>query len=63
MPACTAAAEVRGGDYFLSDLGSTNGTRGNDRACAAEEARHLIDGDVIRAGTRIFVFLAPEVGG
>jgi hypothetical protein len=43
-----ARVEARDGRYFISDLGSTNGTTVNGRPIAA--ARALTDGDVIMLG-------------
>jgi hypothetical protein len=45
--------EARGGEFFLSDLGSANNTRLNDEKIGQQVVR-LEDGDVIRVGgTRI----------
>ena len=46
------------GHYFLSDLHSTNGTLVNGQPCPSPERRHLLDGDLISAGSSLFAFLA-----
>ena len=48
------AIEVRDGEAFLEDLGSSNGTYVND--VPAAEPVLLADGDVIRAGAAVFHF-------
>jgi hypothetical protein len=47
-------AEVRrrGGDYFLADVGSTNGTQLNGESLPPQEERTLTHGDLIRIGER-----------
>lgn len=45
-------------EYFLRDLDSTNGTKVNGILCRAGEVRRLLDGDLISAGRKVFVFLA-----
>jgi ABC-type multidrug transport system ATPase subunit/pSer/pThr/pTyr-binding forkhead associated (FHA) protein len=47
-----AQIEQRGGDYWISDLGSTNGTSVNGRSIQAGQARKLDDRDIIRIGDR-----------
>ncbi len=47
--------EVRGGEFFIRDLGSTNHTRVNGRAIQATTLR---SGDRIQAGLTSFVFHA-----
>lgn len=42
--------ELKGDDYVLTDLGSTNGTRLNGKSIAANEEHKLQDGDQILFG-------------
>jgi pSer/pThr/pTyr-binding forkhead associated (FHA) protein len=46
-----AEISVRGEDYILRDIGSTNGTRYNGKALPANEDRTLRDGDVVMFGS------------
>jgi pSer/pThr/pTyr-binding forkhead associated (FHA) protein len=45
-------------EYFLRDLDSTNGTTVNGLLCRPGDVRRLLDGDLISAGRKTFVFLA-----
>ena len=51
---------LRGGEVFLTDLGSTNGTALNDEALPPNEEFALRSGDRIRAGSAIFKFLRGD---
>ena len=57
-----AELTLHGSDYVLKDLGSTNGTRLNGNAMAAEEEHALQPGAVVRFGS-ISVRYATEVEG
>jgi pSer/pThr/pTyr-binding forkhead associated (FHA) protein len=57
-----AVIESRGGEFWLSDLGSSNGTTVNDAAVKAE--RQLADGDLICfGGTSTVEFRLPAAEG
>jgi len=45
-----AQIEERGGEYWLSDLGSANGTSVNGRRIPPKQPRRLNDNDIIRIG-------------
>ncbi len=48
------------GRVFLTDLGSTNGTRVNDEKIPPREPTRLRDGDIISVGSDIFKFLSGD---
>lgn len=56
-----AELTLRGTDYVLKDLGSTNGTRLNGQQVPPEEEHQLQPGDLVRFGN-INVAYAPEAG-
>lgn len=56
-----AELTLRGTDYVLKDLGSTNGTRLNGQQVPPEEEHQLQSGDQIRFGN-ITVAYSPEAG-
>jgi len=58
MSATHFEVEVRGDDYFVHDLESSNGTFLNERSVRAAE---LSSGDVIRAGGTTFAFTLVEM--
>jgi two-component system, cell cycle response regulator len=52
----SVSTESGDGQYFLSDLGSTNGTLLNGVLLSEQEARTLHDGDKIKIGRQLFKF-------
>ena len=44
--------------YLIVDCESRNGTLVNGQPCPSPERRHLLDGDLISAGSSLFAFLA-----
>jgi class 3 adenylate cyclase/pSer/pThr/pTyr-binding forkhead associated (FHA) protein len=55
MSATHARIALRGSEYFLDDLGSTNGTFARIRKCAL-----IHDGDTVRIGTQLLRVLAAS---
>ena len=56
-----ARVEIRGGEIYLEDLGSTNGTYLNNKE--VRKVSHVVGGDIIRIGEQSFLVLTPEVSG
>ena len=53
-----AQVEIRGGEFYLRDLGSTNGTFFDGLLHGAEKS--LADGDRFRIGNTCFLFRGPS---
>lgn len=55
-----ARVEIRGGNFIIRDLESTNGTFVNGRRIT--DSASLVGGDTIRTGSTIFTFVTREAG-
>lgn len=53
--------EIKGGEIYVEDLESTNGTYLNNKE--VRKVSHVVGGDIIRIGEQSFLVLTPEVSG
>src|SRR6185312_9773187 len=51
-----ASVQLKGADWFLTDLGSRNGTKHNGQKLLPERTRKLHDGDLIDIGNYVLSF-------
>lgn len=54
---------VRGGSYFLTDLGSANGTSAGDRVLKPHVPVQITDGTVIRIAGKLYLFVFVKAEG
>jgi pSer/pThr/pTyr-binding forkhead associated (FHA) protein len=56
-----ARLEIKAGDIYLEDLGSTNGTYLNNKE--VRKVSKVVGGDIITIGEQSFLVLTPDVSG